>query len=72
MLIGVVHDHHHAADPGDKIHCAAHALDQLARNHPIGKVAVFGNFHCAKNGHRDLAAPDHSKGLRTVKISGLW
>ena len=71
MFIGVVHDNDHTADAGNKIHRATHALNQFARDHPIGQISVFRDFHSPKNGHRYFAAPDHAKALRAIKIGGL-
>ena len=45
MLVGVIHNNHNAANTGHQIHRASHAFDQFPRNHPIGQIAVFGNFH---------------------------
>ena len=42
VLGGVLHHHHHALDAGDQVHRAAHALDHLAGDHPVGEVAVLG------------------------------
>ena len=36
---GVLHDYEHALDAGDEVHCAAHAFDHLAGDHPVGEVA---------------------------------
>ena len=30
---------------GDKVHGASHTLDHLARDHPVGDIAIFGHFH---------------------------
>ena len=68
MLAGVVHDHHNAANTRDQIHRATHAFDQLAGDHPVGKVAVLGHFHRAQNGHGNLAAADHPERGRAVKV----
>ena len=40
VLRGVLHHHDHALDAGDQVHRAAHALDHLAGDHPVGEVAV--------------------------------
>ena len=67
VLVGVVHDDHHAADAGDQIHRAAHALDQLAGDHPVRQIAGFRDLHRAEDRHRDLAAADHPEALAQSK-----
>lgn len=58
-LVGVVHNSDNSLDAGNQIHCAAHALDQFARDYPIGEVASLGHFHSSKDRHGDLAVTDH-------------
>ena len=62
-LRGVLHDDDDAADAGDEIHCAAHAFDALAGDHPVGEVAAFGDLHGAEDGEVDVAAADHGEGV---------
>ena len=64
VLGGVVHDDDDALDPGDEVHGAAHALDQLAGDHPVGEVAFLGDLHRAEDRHVDLAAADHAEASR--------
>ncbi len=45
-----------AADAGDEVHGAAHALDHLAGDHPVGEVAALGDLHGAEDGEVDVAA----------------
>ena len=59
MLAGVIHHHHHAAHACHKVHRPAHALYQLARNHPVRQIAVFRHLHRAEDRHSNLAATDH-------------
>ena len=56
-------------DPGDEVHRPAHALDHLARHHPVGEVAVLADFHAAEHGKVDMAAADHREALRAVEIA---
>ncbi len=48
----------------DQVHRAAHALDHLAGDHPVGDVAFLADFHGTKNGEVDVAATNHSETLR--------
>ena len=40
VLGGVLHRNHDALRAGDEVHRAAHALDHLAGDHPVGEVAL--------------------------------
>eukprot|EP00053_Salpingoeca_punica_P009774 m.88012 g.88012 ORF g.88012 m.88012 type:complete len:585 (-) comp15157_c0_seq1:214-1968(-) len=51
------------ARAGDEVHGAAHALDHLAGDHPVGQVAVLRNLHGAQDGEVNVAAADHGKGV---------
>ncbi len=66
----MVHDYDHAANACNQIHRAAHAFDQLAGDHPVGEVAVFSNFHRAKDRHGDFATADHCEAVRGAEIAG--
>ena len=68
VLGGVFHHHDDLLDPGNQVHRPAHALDHLARDHPVGDVAVFGDFHRAEHGQIDLAAANHREAGGAVKI----
>ena len=48
---------------GDEIHRAAHALDHLARDHPVGEVALLADLHRAEDGEVDVPAADHREAL---------
>ena len=48
---------------GDQVHRAAHALDHLAGDHPVGEVAVRGHLHRAQDRAVDVAAADHRERL---------
>ena len=61
------HQHNHALDAGDQIHGAAHALHHLARDHPIGEVAIFGHLQGAQDGKVNMPAADHAEGLRGIE-----
>ena len=55
VLGRMLHHHDDAFDAGDEVHRAAHALHHLARDHPIGEVAILGDLHGAKDGEVDVA-----------------
>ncbi|KAK1240570.1 hypothetical protein MKX07_004598 [Trichoderma sp. CBMAI-0711] len=55
---------------GDEVHGAAHALEELARDHEVGEVAGLADLQGAEDGHVDVAAADHAKGLGRVKGGG--
>src|SRR6266536_6601747 len=59
---GVFHGNDHAAGAGDQVHRAAHAFDHFARNHPVGKIALFVDFHRAKHAQIDVASANHGEG----------
>ena len=63
----MLHQHDHALDTGHQIHRAAHALDHLARNHPVGQVTAGGDLHGTQNRQVDLAAANHGKRLVRAK-----
>ena len=44
-----------------EVHGPAHSLYELARNFPVGDVAVFGDFHCAEYRQINVLAPDHGE-----------
>ena len=55
---------HHDDDPldaGDQVHRAAHALDHLAGDHPVGEVAVLGDLHGAQDGEIDVSTSNHGE-----------
>ena len=64
VLGDVLHHHDDALDAGDEVHRAAHALDHLAGDHPVGEIAVLGDLHRAEDGEVDVAAADHREGIR--------
>ncbi|MCY1240003.1 hypothetical protein D9M72_528310 [compost metagenome] len=59
--------HHNARCAGHQVHGAAHALDHLARNGPVGEVAGSGHLHSAQDGDLHVAAADHAEGGRGVE-----
>ena len=61
---GMLHHDDDALDAGDEVHRAAHALDHLAGDHPVGEVAVLRHLHRAENGEIDMAAADHREDCR--------
>ncbi len=70
VLGGMLHHHHDALDAGDQIHRAAHALDHLARNHPVGEVAVLRHLHRAEDRQVDMSAAHHAEGFGGREIAG--
>src|SRR5690606_1005985 len=71
VLVGVIHDHDHALDARDQVHGAAHALHQLAGDHPVGDVAVLGHLHRAEDRQVDVAAADHGEAVGAAEIGAL-
>ncbi len=61
VLGGMFHHHHDALDAGDEVHRAAHALDHLAGDHPVGEIAVLRHLHRAEDREIDMAAADHAE-----------
>src|ERR1700709_1403665 len=66
----MLHHHHDALDAGDEIHRAAHALDHLAGDHPVGEVAVLRHLHRAQYRQVDMAAAHHAEGVGAGEIAG--
>ena len=60
---GVFHDADDLLDGRDQVHRAAHALDHLAWDHPVGDVAICRDFHRAKHGQDDMLAMDHGEAV---------
>src|SRR5689334_17764353 len=58
-------------DARDEVHRAAHALDHLARHHPVREVALLADLHAAEHGEVDVPAADHREAGRTVEIARL-
>ena len=56
VLGGMLHHHDDALDAGDEIHRAAHALDHLAGDHPVGEIAVLRHLHGAED-RRSICPP---------------
>ncbi len=67
VLRRVLHQRHHAPHPGNQVHRAAHTLDHLSGDHPIGQVPAQGNLHRAQNRQIDMPAADHRKRVRARK-----
>ena len=63
FLRDVLHQHDHALDAGHQVHRAAHALDHLAGDHPVGEVALLADLHGAEDREVDLAAADHREAV---------
>src|SRR5215813_12851777 len=71
LILGrMLHHDHHLLDPGDEVHGAAHALDHLARDHPIGEVAVLSDLHRAEHREVDVSAAHHAEAVGTREIAG--
>jgi hypothetical protein len=68
LLLGhMLHQHDDALDASHQVHRAAHALDHLAGDHPVGQVAVLADLHGTQDGQVDLAAADHGKAVVAAK-----
>src|SRR5580698_556085 len=65
----MLHDDDDFLDAADQVHGAAHALDQLAGDHPVGHIAVLSHLHGAHDGEVDMAAADHAERIRRVEIA---
>jgi hypothetical protein len=59
----MLHDHDDALHARHQVHGAAHALHHLARDHPVGEIAVLGHLHGAQDRQVDMAAADHAEGI---------
>ena len=64
VLGGMLHHDDDALDAGDEIHRAAHALDHLAGDHPVGEIAVLRHLHRAEDREVDMAAAHHAERIR--------
>ena len=67
----MLHHHDDLLDARDEIHRAAHALDHLAGDHPVGDVAVLRDLHRAEHGEVDMPAADHREAVRRGEIGRL-
>ena len=72
FLGNVFHHDNDAAHTSDQIHGAAHALDHLAGNHPVGEITGLADLHCAEDCEVNLAATDHRKRICTRKNGRPW
>jgi Zn-finger nucleic acid-binding protein len=63
-LGGVLHGDDDALHARDEVHRAAHALDHLAGDHPVGEVALLGDLHRAQDAQVDVPAADHREARR--------
>eukprot|EP01025_Chloroclados_australasicus_P040009 TRINITY_DN4164_c1_g1_i6.p1 TRINITY_DN4164_c1_g1~~TRINITY_DN4164_c1_g1_i6.p1 ORF type:complete len:316 (+),score=45.89 TRINITY_DN4164_c1_g1_i6:256-1203(+) len=70
LLVGVLHGDDDLADAGDQVHRAAHALDHLAGDHPVGDIALLADFHGAQDAHVDVPASDHAEALGATEEAG--
>src|SRR5450756_1370189 len=53
-----------------EVHCAAHAFDTFAGDHPVCQVTVVGYLHGSEDGEVDVAAADHRERVRTREGGG--
>src|SRR5690606_2304360 len=67
VLGGVGHDHDDVLGARHQVHGSAHALDQLAGDHPGGDVALHVHLEGAKYREVHMAATDHGEGFRRVE-----
>ncbi len=65
-----LHHHDHALRAVDEIHRAAHTLDDLPGDHPVGEVACLANLHCAEHGEIDVTTANHPERKRGVEERG--
>ena len=66
----MVHDDDDALSPVDEVHGTAHALDHLARDHPVRDVAVDRDLHGTEDRCVDLSTADHAEARRRIEIGG--
>ena len=55
----VLHHDDHAAGAVDEVHRAAHAVDHLPGDQPVGQVAAGVDLHGAEDGDVEVLAADH-------------
>ena len=60
-LGGVGHEDDDAASAADQIHRAAHAVDALARDHPVRQIAAGAHLHPAEDGGVHVARRESSR-----------
>ena len=64
------HGHDDVLGARHQVHGAAHALDQLARDHPRGDIALHVYLERTQHGQVDMAATNHGERLRRVEDRG--
>src|SRR5437762_2491398 len=57
----VLHRNDYPPCPSHQVHRSAHPLHHLARNRPVGQVAVLIHLHRTQNAHIHVATADHRK-----------
>ena len=68
-LLGVHHGDDNFLGAAHEVHSAAHACNSLARDDPVGQIAVLVDLHRAQNGSVDVAAADDGEGFfRTEEV----
>ena len=67
----MLHDYDDLLHARHQVHGPTHALNHLARDHPVGDVAILRDFHRAQYGQVDMPAADHRKAGGTVEIGRL-
>ena len=71
FLLGhMFHQDDDALDARHQIHGAAHALDHLAWDHPVGQITFLAHLHGTENAEVDLAATDHGKAVVAAENAG--
>ena len=68
VLRGVLHRDDDLLGSGDEIHRAAHALDHLAGNHPVGEVAFLVHLQRAEHGQVDVPAAHHRERVGAAEV----
>jgi hypothetical protein len=67
---GVLHHHQHPLGAVDEVHRAAHPLDHLPGDHPVGEVAFLRDLHRAEHRDVDVPSADHRERAGGVEERG--
>lgn len=62
-LSTVFHHDYDCRSAGHQVHGSTDSLEKFARNHPVGDVAVFADFHRAKESHVEMSTSHNAKGV---------
>src|SRR6202042_653828 len=72
VLGDVLGEHQHPAGAGHQVHRAAHALDDLARDRPVGEVAAGRYLHPAENPGPDGTGTVYPGRRPGVEAAAAW